>query len=781
MIIIRVNKISKETIISLLVLLSMTIFLFFYFTPDMLFNNHIPTGGDYGSHLILGHYARENLWNGNLIGLYPDWMAGMPMFQFYFMLPYVMSALLSYIIPFNIAFKIISVLGIFLLPLFVYLSLRILKFRFPIPIMGAISSLFLLFDGTYSVWGGNIKSTLAGQFSYSISLTILILFLGMLFYGMKEKKYPIWNIILFSLILLSHLYTFIIACFIMIINLVYAIIKKDAEGIKYLVKVGGIAFLLTAFWSIPFVAKLPWSSAPKDIWFGWKIFSLIFKEQFIVAYILGFFALFFFTFGILHYFGIIQGIDRTDKSLKNRLNKEKKREKGKKSRKDEKSIKSKKTNKSKKNTVKRKSIRLNADKIIKGKLGIDPEIESFFYLLAVFLVLFAFTIIISETRLLNIRFIPFINLLFFIFASIGLTKLLFWEKVKSYLPIALLIISIMIIVPTSQDISSWTKWNFEGLENKGDYGNFYDIVNFLKDDQFNGRIQFEYSKNYNSMGTPRVFESSPIYHGKPVIEALLLESCLTFPYHYYMHKEMSEDAWWPGFNITMPDINLEKGIKDLRLYNVKRYVASTKKINGMIKNDSGLEMEKVFTKNNFNIYSINEDSEYVEVLENEPILVITDDWKKFSFKWFDIQDKDVFLVFKARLEDKDKERFSQIFIDTDENSVDDIEPLYEFAKEVDGCDIDYEINEKEDISIRTGCLNKPLLIKYSYYPNWKVKGADEVYLVSPNLMLIFPNEKNVELKYRKTFSDIFGGMLGIVGLVILIYLIVNYYHKRWKK
>jgi hypothetical protein len=82
---------------------------------------------------------------------------------------------------------------------------------------------------------------------------------------------------------------------------------------------------------------------------------------------------------------------------------------------------------------------------------------------------------------------------------------------------------------------------------------------------------FEY-KDYNNMGYPRVFETSPLYHGKPVIEALFLESSLTFPYHYYMEKEVSAESWWPGFPIAVPEINIKKGIQDMRLYNIKRYV-----------------------------------------------------------------------------------------------------------------------------------------------------------------------------------------------------------------
>jgi len=86
-----------------------------------------------------------------------------------------------------------------------------------------------------------------------------------------------------------------------------------------------------------------------------------------------------------------------------------------------------------------------------------------------------------------------------------------------------------------------------------------------------GRINVEYSATYNSLGTPRLFEVSPVFTDRSVMEGLLLESSVTFPYLYYLQKEVSEDSWWPGFALKMPKRNLTMGADDLRLFNVKTY------------------------------------------------------------------------------------------------------------------------------------------------------------------------------------------------------------------
>ena len=77
---------------------------------------------------------------------------------------------LGHIIPLEIAFKVVYLLGILLLPICIYFMFRLMRLRFPIPILGAIFSLIFLFQEGNSMWGGNVLSTFAGEFSYSLSM-----------------------------------------------------------------------------------------------------------------------------------------------------------------------------------------------------------------------------------------------------------------------------------------------------------------------------------------------------------------------------------------------------------------------------------------------------------------------------------------------------------------------------------------------------------------------------------------------------------------------------------
>jgi len=226
---------------------------------DLIFADTMVGGGDTGSHNYIVYYAQEifpkiKWWS-------PDWYAGFPFLYFYPPLLYYSTILLSYLIPLNIAFKLITLLGTFLLPLTIFLCLSFLDFKFPIPSLGALLSLSYLFLEKFSIYGGNIPSTLSGEFSYSFAFALFFLFIGLLIKGIKENRYLAINIFILSLMVLSHPFSVIIAVLFGTIVFLESIIKKQAKKVfSYLAKVFGLAFGLTAFWSLPFLALLPYTS-----------------------------------------------------------------------------------------------------------------------------------------------------------------------------------------------------------------------------------------------------------------------------------------------------------------------------------------------------------------------------------------------------------------------------------------------------------------------------------------------------------------------------------------
>ena len=234
-------------------------FLIYQVPWELVFTDTMIGGGDTGSHNYIAYYAQEifpkiKWWS-------PDWYAGFPFLYFYPPLLYYLTTILSYVIPLNVAFKLITLAGTFLLPISVFLCLLFLGFKFPIPSFGALLSLAYLFLEKFSIYGANIPSTLAGEFSYSFAFALFFLFIGLLIKGIRENKYLVSNIFVLSLMVLIHPFSVIVSILVGFIIFVQSIIQKEAKKVFfYLTKVFGMAFALTAFWSLPFLALLSYTS-----------------------------------------------------------------------------------------------------------------------------------------------------------------------------------------------------------------------------------------------------------------------------------------------------------------------------------------------------------------------------------------------------------------------------------------------------------------------------------------------------------------------------------------
>jgi len=705
---------QSENIINTIVLISIFLFLITIFKPELILLKTTTSGGDTISHYNLAYYLKNYLLpHGKLIGWYPYWLAGVPMFQFYFVLPYLFMVLLSYIIPLEISFKLVTVLGTFLLPLTTFISLKLMKFKFPTPIIASIFSLFFLFLQTNSYYGGNIPSTLAGEFSYSISFALMILLIGTIYKGVSERKFVILNGILLALVVLTHIYTSIVLTGTMIFFLIF---KKRKENLKYLFKIYLIAGLLVSFWLLPFILKLPYTFASKEI-VGLPNLNLGYIEHFLIFYMLA-------------VIGIILG-------------------------------------------VKNKEWRI-------------------IYISIPIIVASVFVYVTPYINLLFIRFLPFLYFFPFLLASYGLVKIIEMTKFNRkfiflLLSLVILVVSLLWINQNIGYIPYWIKWNYEGIESKATYLELKEVFDYMSSLPEEGRILVEYSSSYDKFGSPRVFELSPVFTNRSVMEALLLESSSTFPFYYYIQKEVAKYSWWPGFPIEVPNFDLDKGAEHMKLYNVKYYIISSDFVKKEIRNYSQYSFLK--TVGEFDFYKVNSNSKFVEVPKKEPILVITDDWKYFAFRWFESDNLDVPLVFTSNPDNYDLNLFKNIMINKSfdpqleeysykifNNSYVSLLKTSEMNR---NCSVKETLKE-EEILIDTNCIGKPLIIKVPYFPNWQVEGARKIYLTSPNLMMVFPESQNVRIYYGETFVDQLGKFMTLAGIVIVILLFIRKFHLQPK-
>jgi ADP-heptose:LPS heptosyltransferase len=77
------------------------------------------------------------------------------------------------------------------------------------------------------------------------------------------------------------------------------------------------------------------------------------------------------------------------------------------------------------------------------------------------------------------------------------------------------------------------------------------------------------------------------------------------------------------------------------------------------------------------------------------------------------------------------------------------------------------------IRFRTDAPRAPHLIACTYYPNWKVRGAARVFMVTPAFMLVYPEGEDVELYYGATVADTAGRLLALAGAVLAAALVLR--------
>jgi hypothetical protein len=255
----------RETLADVLGLLAILFVLLDYLRPAVLFLPTITAGGDTPCHYPTAVWFYEHLLPKlRLHGWYPGAYLGHPLLLYYFPLPFLVMAALAPVTGMPIAFKLGTVIGVFLLPLFTYLSFRLMRFRFPAPLLGAASALVFLFLEENPIWGGTIASTLTGEFSYTYGIAFAVLFLGLTYRTFADGKPPWIPALLLAVTALAHGYAVLWAGLSVCYFLYFA--RKPWRTLFWLVGVGALAFALAGLTLVPLLADWKWTTPYDDPW-----------------------------------------------------------------------------------------------------------------------------------------------------------------------------------------------------------------------------------------------------------------------------------------------------------------------------------------------------------------------------------------------------------------------------------------------------------------------------------------------------------------------------------
>ncbi len=159
-------------------------------------------------------------------------------------------------VPYGVAFKLVAGLGPASRCRSAAWALgKLSGCPFPVPPALALGSLFFIYNleptlnsGTGNIIGGNLTSTMAGEFSFSISLSLAVLYLGFLIRGLRTGKGRALTAGLLALCGLCHI---IPAFYALAATALALVVWPGRARLRWFLPIGPVAGLLSAFWVVP--------------------------------------------------------------------------------------------------------------------------------------------------------------------------------------------------------------------------------------------------------------------------------------------------------------------------------------------------------------------------------------------------------------------------------------------------------------------------------------------------------------------------------------------------
>lgn len=238
-----------------LVLALLTLVVFVVVQPWEIFKNTTPTGGDMGAHVLVPAYLRDVLLpQGRIAGWSNDWFAGFPILYFYFPLPALLIVALDVVLPYGVAFKLVAVGGLLLMPVGSYVLARGIGASRPVATVAAAAGTGFVFLESYAIFGGNIKSTMAGEYSFSWSMAFSLLYLGFIIDDARRGRgFRARSAFALAAMALTHVITTMLVAPASLLLLWYP--NRLGRLVTWLT-----GFALSAFWTIPLLMNISYTT-----------------------------------------------------------------------------------------------------------------------------------------------------------------------------------------------------------------------------------------------------------------------------------------------------------------------------------------------------------------------------------------------------------------------------------------------------------------------------------------------------------------------------------------
>lgn len=761
-----------------LVIACASLVVFIVMQPWFMLSATTPTGGDMGAHVLGPAVLRDNLLpQGRVMGWSQDWFAGFPIFYFYFPIPSLVIVALDVVLPYGVAFKLATSFGLLALAPAVYFHTRAMKLGKSVSMVAAGAAVVFIFFESYNIYGGNLASTLAGEFSYAWSFSLSLVYLGFLMKAVRDdKKYTKWAALALALTALTHILTTIVAVFASLFVLVW---KK---GLWRTIAVWIWGFAIAGFWALPLMMRIGLTSDmgwnplsrweevfPVEVWLllplaipgaVWAMRTTRRAGPMIGATLLPLIyfplpnilpelwpemfdgerwklwngrLLPYWYFGLAFFAAIALGAAAV--------------------------------------WAARRLPKHLPTHVLRVLLGVA--------------VLVATGLVFRSHKLPGLAWIGVLVFgALLVSLTFGLPEKISGKDLLAGSAAALLILGAASSVTY---VDGWSRWNFEGYEAKApwlEYEELMKVVNEMPP----GRVMWEASNDWNEYGTPMSPMLFPYWTegSHPSMEGLFFESSITTPFHFINHSEMSYRPSNPIPGLRYHTFNMERGLIHMDTYGVEYYVSITAEA-----------AEKALTIDGFELIAKVEryrlvDGEQTPVAPFHVFRLPATDMVSVATHLpavYEVPDRGLFsaLIGSETVLGPDGEPLPS-FHDKSLLWYDDIDELHrwivadgpaEWPRITDISErpdtpltesgtVSNVVVEDHRISFTTTAIGVPHMVKVSYFPNWEATGADGPWRASPSLMVVVPTSNEVVLEFSDTWVETGGKMLTVVGVLSLL-------------
>ena len=716
------------------------------------------------------------------------------------------GALLVVPMPYGVSLKLVTIAGVVALPVAVWAMARLGGISAEGQALAAVAILLFLFDRSFNIYGGNLMSTMAGEFAYSLGLASAVLYIGVAVRGMQTGRHRILAGALLALTGLMHLFSafFALAA---VAALLLVLPWRAAEWrrrVVWTVSSGALAAALSAWWVLPFwwnrglLNDMGWGKERRYLSSLWSRSSFDYSflandpplQLFVVLAAAGAVLLF----------------------------------------------------------------------LRRERLGMALALTG--------AIVAAGFLILPEGRLWNVRILPFYYLTVYLTAALGIGETI--RLVRSAIDrrqtaraaeavraaaageaeeaaeaagagrfrasagaivaggsVVVMAAAVLVMVglplrslpggqlgddgvyrwgPFSSSESNlgpyWVEYNFEGYEGRGptadgggssEYWDLVETMDRIGETHGCGPALWEYEAGrLGSYGTPMAPMLLPYWTDRCIasMEGLYFEASATVPYHFLMQSELSTAPSRAQRDLPYSGLDVAAGIEHLRLMGVRYYMAFSEDTVSQARAAADLTEVGATPLGPWVVFEVSghapavglsrlpvvvdgvddSDEEWLEASvgaflaagRGGPVLAADgpDGWPRMTLP--DIRGERRDDPSGAGLgRQQVMRRLSDVLGDV--APVENIEPA-----EVSGL-----VRGDHSISFSVDRAGSPVLVRTSYFPNWSVSGAQGPYRVTPNFMVVVPTGTEVRLTYGRSPVEWFSMAVTLVGLAAVVWLLMR--------